>query len=226
MNRKDMQNLFIKRLLGFLCAWLFPFVALHAQVDTTTYHQLSGVEVLGKVRPSTTRESTPLQVMDKAGIERLGVQDLSEAVKRFSGVTVQDYGGIGGLKTVSVRSLGAKHTAVSYDGVTVTDAQSGQVDISRFSLDNVDMISLSIGQADDIFQTARMYASAGALSIKTAAPHFELKPYRLRLQVKGGSFGFVNPSFRYEQKLGAKYAATLNAHYQRADGQYPFTFTN
>ena len=107
----------------------------------------------------------------KAGIERLGVQDLSEAVKRFSGVTVQDYGGIGGLKTVSVRSLGAKHTAVCYDGVTVTDAQSGQVDISRFSLDNVDMISLSIGQADDIFQTARMYASAGALSIRQVGPY-------------------------------------------------------
>ena len=177
MNRKGMQNIFVKRLSGLLCAWLFPFAALYAQVDTTTYHQLSGVEVLGKVRPSTTRESTPLQVMDKAGIERLGVQDLSEAVKRFSGVTVQDYGGIGGLKTVSVRSLGAKHTAVCYDGVTVTDAQSGQVDISRFSLDNVDMISLSIGQADDIFQTARMYASAGALSIKTAAPLFKEKSY-------------------------------------------------
>lgn len=221
-----MQNLFIKRLSGLLCAWLFPFVALYAQVDTTTYHQLSGVEVLGKVRPSTTRESTPLQVMDKAGMERLGVQDLSEAVKRFSGVTVQDYGGIGGLKTVSVRSLGAKHTAVSYDGVTVTDAQSGQVDISRFSLDNVDMISLSIGQADDIFQTARMYASAGALSIKTAAPRFEQKPSHIWVQVKGGSFGFVNPSLRYEQKLGTKYAATLNADYQHADGQYPFTFTN
>ena len=126
MNRKGMQNIFVKRLSGLLCALLFPFAALYAQVDTTTYHQLSGVEVLGKVRPSTTRESTPLQVMDKAGIERLGVQDLSEAVKRFSGVTVQDYGGIGGLKTVSVRSLGAKHTAVCYDGVTVTDAQSGQ----------------------------------------------------------------------------------------------------
>ena len=73
MNRKGMQNIFVKRLSGLLCAWLFPFAALYAQVDTTTYHQLSGVEVLGKVRPSTTRESTPLQVMDKAGIERLGV---------------------------------------------------------------------------------------------------------------------------------------------------------
>lgn len=212
-------------MLGLFCAWLFPF-ALYAQVDTTTYHQLSGVEVLGKVRPSTTRESTPLQVMDKAGIERLGVQDLSEAVKRFSGVTVQDYGGIGGLKTVSVRSLGAKHTAVSYDGVTITDAQSGQVDISRFTLDNVDMISLSIGQADDIFQTARMYASAGALSIKTAVPLFRDKSYNAYVKLKGGSFGLFNPVIRYEQKMGSRWAASLHADWLSAKGDYPFTLVN
>ena len=53
----------------------------------------SGVEVVEKVRPSVTREGTLLQIMDRAGIDRLGVQDPSEAVKRFSGVTVQDYGG-------------------------------------------------------------------------------------------------------------------------------------
>ena len=208
------------------CAYLCAGIVSYAQVDTTRYHQLEEVEVVAKSRPSVTREATPLQVMDKASIERLGVQDLSEAVKRFSGVAVQDYGGIGGLKTVSVRSLGAKHTAVSYDGVTITDAQSGQVDISRFSLDNVEMVSLSIGQADDIFQTARMYASAGALSIKTMSPDLKEKPFRLQTQVKGGSFGLFNPSLRYEQKIGSKYAAALNAGYQRADAQYPFTFTN
>ena len=53
--------------------------------------------MVGKVRPAVTRESTPLQVLGKTEIDRLGLQDLSEAVKRFSGVTVQDYGGIGGL---------------------------------------------------------------------------------------------------------------------------------
>lgn len=47
-------------------------------------------------------------------------------MKRFIGSYGTGYGGDpGGLKTVSVRSLGAKHTAVSYDGVTITDAQSG-----------------------------------------------------------------------------------------------------
>lgn len=222
-----MRDLYLIRCLCVLGVWLFSLgVASGQQIDTTAYHELSGVEVVEKARPSVTREGTPLQIMDRAGIDRLGVQDLSEAVKRFSGVTVQDYGGIGGLKTVSVRSLGAKHTAVSYDGVTITDAQSGQVDISRFSLDNVEMVSLSIGQSDDIFQTARVYASAGALNIQTSKPTFKEKTFNLRGQVRGGSFGMINPSARYEQKLGSSMAAIVDVDWMRADGMYPYTLIN
>ena len=122
-----MRDLYLIRCLCVFSVWLFSLgVAFGQQIDTTAYHELSGVEVVEKVRPSVTREGTPLQIMDRAGIDRLGVQDLSEAVKRFSGVTVQDYGGIGGLKTVSVRSLGAKHTAVSYDGVTIRMRKAGK----------------------------------------------------------------------------------------------------
>lgn len=222
-----MRKIVLTRWLCAFCVWLLSFAGINAQqIDTTVYHQLSGVEVVEKVRPSVTREGTPLQVMDRAGIERLGVRDVSEAVKRFSGVTVQDYGGIGGLKTVSVRSLGAKHTAVSYDGVTVTDAQSGQVDISRFSLDNVEMVSLSIGQSDDIFQTARMYASAGALSIKTGKPVFQDKSYRAYLKLKGGSFGLFNPVLHYDQRIGKRWSASLHGDWVRADSHYPYTLIN
>ena len=222
-----MQNLYLKKWLLLLGGIWFWAVGLHAQiVDTTTYHELQEVEVVEKARPSTTREGTPLQILDRSNIERLGIQELSEAVRRFSGVTVRDYGGIGGLKTVSVRSLGAKHTAVSYDGVTVTDAQSGEIDISRFSLDNVESLSLSIGQADDIFQTARMYASAGALSINTSRPDFTVQPFHIKAQVKAGSFGYVNPSLRYEQKLGKHWGATIHGDWLRADSHYPYTWIN
>ena len=87
-------------------------------------------------------------------------------------MTVKDYGGIGGLKTVSIRSLGAQHTAVGYDGITLTDCQTGQIDIGRFSLDNVDRLSLNNGQSDNIFQPARFFASAGILNIQTLTPLF------------------------------------------------------
>lgn len=221
-----MQYLYLQRLLSVWSVWLLAVVTVYAQVDTATYHTLSEVEVVAKSRPSVTRQGAPLQVVDRAAIERLGIQDLSEAVKRFSGVTVQDYGGIGGLKTVSVRNLGAKHTAVSYDGVSITDAQSGQVDISRFSLDDVEMVSLSVGQTDDIFQTARMYASAGALRIKTMRPDFTTRPFRIKAQLKAGSFGLVNPYLRYEQKIGKRFAASGQVDWLRADGNYPFILQN
>ena len=221
-----MRTLFI---IVFIClSGIFLCVpVLHAQqIDTTVYHQLKGVEVVEKARPSTTREATPLQVMDRAGFDRLGLHDLSEAVTHFSGAAVKDYGGIGGLKTVSVRSLGAQHTAVSYDGVTITDAQSGQVDIGRFSLDNVERVSLSIGQTDDIFQTARIYASAGVLNIKTMQPDFTIRPFHVKAQVRAGSFGLVNPYLRYEQRLGKHFSATGQVDWLRADGNYPFILKN
>ncbi|MDR3141347.1 MAG: TonB-dependent receptor [Tannerellaceae bacterium] len=222
-----MPNLLFYKKGLWLCVCLLAAVCSAAQQrDSITYRELSGVEVVEKARPSVLREGAPVQWLGQATFRSLGLQSLSEAVKRFSGVTVKDYGGIGGLKTVSVRSLGAQHTAVSYDGVTVTDAQSGQVDIGRFTLDNIETVSLSVGQGGNIFQTARMYASAGALSITTQTPRFDGKDYRLEGQMKAGSFGMLNPSLRVGRKLGKPYAASLHADWLRADGQYPYTFTN
>jgi outer membrane cobalamin receptor len=204
----------------------FAAASAAQEKDTVVLRSLSGVEVVEKARPSTMRAGVPVQQLDRTGMERLGMQELSEAVGRFSGVTVQDYGGIGGLKTVSVRSLGSQHTAVCYDGVAITDAQRGQIDISCFSLDNVESVALSIGQTDDIFQTARMYASAGALNIRTSEPVFAGRPNRLRVKVRGGSFGMFNPSARYEQKLGSLLSLSMHAEWLSAGGNYPFTLTN
>ncbi len=117
------------------------------------------------------RSTAPLQLFfPKKPLKNLHALQVSDAVKHFAGVTVKDYGGIGGLKTVSIRSLGAQHTAVGYDGIAITDCQTGQIDIGRFSLDNVDQLSLSNGQSDNIFQPARFFASAGILDIQTLTP--------------------------------------------------------
>ena len=210
----------------FVCIAGVSFACKLAAQDTTDVWTLSEVEVVGKNRPRVTQSAAPLQVLERDFFEKLGIQDLSEAVKRFSGVTVQDYGGIGGLKTVSVRGMGAKHTGVSYDGLPLSDLQSGQIDIGKFSLDNIESVSLAVGQDDDIFQAARMFSSSGTLKMRTVTPQFEGKPFNLRAQLKGGSFGLFNPALRYEQQLGEKWSASLSGSWQRADGDYPFTLVN
>ena len=214
----------MKQVIGILlcCNLCLP---LFGQVSgDTTVHALPIVTVTDNYRFREVRAVAPVQIFSRKEMERLHALQLSDAVKHFSGVTVKDYGGIGGLKTVSIRSLGAQHTVIGYDGVAVTDCQTGQIDIGRFSLENIDRVALSNGQDDNIFQPARFFASAGVLQIETLAPNFEKKRNaNVRIKMKTGSWGLVNPSFRLEQKLGKKWALTGDAEWMSSNGHYPFT---
>ena len=209
-----------------MCGSLLAIAQVSADSVNGKPHEMSGVTVTERRLPVSLTAGTPVQRMEKAELERMGALDVSDAVRHFSGVSVKDYGGIGGMKTVSVRSLGAQHTAVSYDGVAVGDCQSGQVDISRFSLDNVSALTLTIGQGDDIFQPAKALASAGVLSIETGKPDFGAASFRLAARVKSGSFGLANPSLFWAVRLGGKAGLSFYGDYLRADGIYPFEYVN
>ena len=201
-------------------------LAEDALTDSLTF-RLEQVDVDGHKTERNILTMKPVQQMQKAELEQLGIQNLADAVKKFAGTNVRDYGGIGGMKTVSVRNLGAHHTAVSYDEVTVSNTQAGQIDIGRFSLDNVESLSMAIGADDNLMQSARHYASAGVLSILTERPHFEGgKDYAFRVRLKGGSFGLVTPSLRYWQRVGECTSLSLDGSYMRADGAYPFVLRN
>ncbi len=203
-----------------LCA--FSLLATE-KLDTMKVYNIGEVTVIEQYRNSEVRSSAPLQMLSSKKIDKLNVMQVSDAVKYFSGVTVKDYGGIGGLKTVSARSLGAAHTAVSYDGITLTDCQTGQIDIGRFSLENVDMLSLNNGQSDNIFQPARLFASAALLNIRTLSPQFNKnKNLNGKVSFKAGSFGMINPGLLLQQKINRKYSAQLSAEWLSANGEYPY----
>lgn len=182
--------------------------------------------VTGRSGAFSVSSSTPVQVFSISDAERVGVQDLSDVLRRMSGVAVKDYGGIGGLKTVSVRSLGSGHTAVAYDGVPVSDCQNGQIDLGKFSLDNLRCVSLSIVESNDIFRPARLFSSAATVELCSEKPMFEHDNRRFVTRLQGGSFGLVSPYLRYEQNVGVNSAFSVSGSYYRADGNYPFRLKN
>ena len=169
---------------------------------------------------------SPVRTVTEAEISRLGAIGLHEAVKQFSGVSIKDYGGIGGLKTVSVRNMGASHTAVVYDGIAISDAQNGQVDISRFSLDDIASVSMSIGQEDDIFSSARHLTSAGTLRIESAKPTFTDGPTEVHARMTFGSFGTYIPYLALKQRIGRQYALKADLNGTFSKGDYPFELQN
>ena len=201
-----------------------PAIAIAQELDSLSY-QLDDVVAVGKKMVTAGTSSTPLQNVDRSKIDRLGLRELSDAVKRMSGVDVRDYGGVGGLKTISVRGMGAKHTAVSYDGAVVSDARSGMVDLGRFSLDNVSSVSLTIGQDDEIsLRAARDYSLASMLSVKSNAIPVGYSSYA---KIQGGSFGFANlVAYGGYSNKDKTFATSLCGNYMRSDGSYPFELVN
>lgn len=171
--------------------------------------------------------STPLQILSGAELEKLNSLSVADAVRYFSGVQLKDYGGIGGLKTINVRSMGSNHTAVFYDGVQLGNAQNGQVDLGKFSLDNIEEIELYNGQKSSILQSAKGFASASSLYLKARQPNFEPgRSNRLKAAFRTGSFGLINPSILWQSKLSEHTYSTVSAELKKANGRYKYRITN
>lgn len=182
---------------------------------------LDSVEICEEYN-SVANLSIPVQYMSGDELARLGITNAADALKRMSGVHVKDYGGIGGMKTVSIRGMGAHHTAVFYDGVAVGDCQSGQVDMGRFSTDNIDGLQLAIGQSDDIYSSARMAAAAGAVYMETRIPS---KNY-IKIGERVSSFDTYQTTAQIGRVFGKGWCASMFGDYIKSNGEYDFSIRN
>ncbi|MGM9475842.1 TonB-dependent receptor plug domain-containing protein [Pedobacter sp. GSP4] len=199
-----------------------------AQTDSTKKStQLKEVQIREYRLTEQSKSPTPLQILTADDLKRINSLSVADAIRYFSGVQLKDYGGIGGLKTVNVRSLGTNHTAVFLDGIQVGNAQNGQVDLGKFSLNNLEEIALYSGQKPELLVPARAFASASSIYLKTKAPDFEKDQHQqFALGLKSGSFGLINPSLVYQYKINENLQASINTEYIRADGKYKFRYTN
>ena len=184
--------------------------------------QVAEVVVTSKL---TFREVIPSQQLKGKELERLSAHSVADAMRYFSGVQMKDYGGVGGVKTVDVRSMGTNHLAVSYDGIVLGNAQNGQIDLGQFSLDNIEEVTLYNGQKSAIFQAASDFASASSVYLRTRMPRFEVgRRTNFKARVKYGASDMLRTSVLWEQRLGSDVSLSTNAEFMTASGRYKFRY--
>lgn len=170
-------------------------------------------------------EVIPAQTLQGDELRRLNSQNVADALRYFSGVQIKDYGGVGGIKTVNIRSMGTNHTGVVYDGVELGNAQNGQIDLGQFSLDNMEAISLYNGQKSNILQPAKDFGSGGSIYMRTRTPVFdEGETFHFRGSVRTGSFDLINPSALVEFKLSERVNAQISGEWINSSGKYKFRY--
>ena len=211
--------------MRLLSLTLLLALGVGAKAETTqkdSIQTIKGVEITARL---TQREIVPAQSLKNADLQRLNSQSIADALRYFSGIQLKDYGGVGGIKTVDIRSMGTHHLGIFYDGIELGNAQNGQIDLGQFSLDNIDEISLYNGQKSAIFQPASDFGNAGSVYIRTRKPRFtDGKSYNVKLKAKYGSSDLVRLSALWEQRLSSAVSTSLNAEHLTSSGKYKFNY--
>ena len=190
--------------------------------DTCDVHPLHEVEV---VQQPQFREVLSGQKLDGARLEQLSVLSVADALHHFAGLQVRDYGGIGGIKTINVRSMGSQHTGIFYDGIELGNAQNGQIDLGQFSMENIESVNVYQGQRSAIFQTASDLGHASTVYLRTRVPIFNTgEKKHLRLKAQYGSSDLVRLSGLWEQRLNGRLVLSALAEGLTASGHYPFRY--
>lgn len=122
---------------------------------------------------------------------------VSDILHQSPGLYVGDYGGIAGLKTVSLRGMGSPHTSLYIDGVRVGNVQSGQNDLGMMGVENYSSAVLDYAQ--------------NSISFNTSRPVFADRPVGGAVRFSGGSFGTMLPYVRLDFRLSEKLSLSANA---------------
>ena len=200
-------------------------LAVNAKAQTSQQDSIHTIKEVVITARLTQQEIVPSQSLKGAELQRLNSQSVADALRYFSGIQLKDYGGVGGIKTVDIRSMGTHHLGIFYDGIELGNAQNGQIDLGQFSLDNIEEISLYNGQKSAIFQPASDFGNAGSVYIRTRKPRFfNGKNYNLKLKAKYGSSDLVRLSALWEQHILPTVSTSLNAEHLTSSGKYKFNY--
>ena len=133
---------------------------------------------------------------------------VSQALLRVPGLSISDYGGLAGLKSVSLRGLGTAHTDIYLDGVRVSNFQSGQNDLGMLPLETLGSAVVDYAQ--------------NSVSFRTARPVFDKHPVAGRVGVQGGSFGTLIPSARFDARLSKWLSLSAHGAGIISKGNFPY----
>jgi outer membrane cobalamin receptor len=185
----------------------------YADADTTAV-VMKEMVVTGEKRPIAT-----VQRLSGVELQSLSTTSIADALKYFAGVQIKDYGGLGGLKTINVRSLGAQHVGVYIDGIRITNAQNGTVDLGKYSLSTLESVSLYNANKLEACQSASEYASGATVYLRTRRPTTDSLSVMLRAASFSTYTARVNAQFSRKGWSGF-----IDGEYMNSRGDYKFRY--
>jgi outer membrane cobalamin receptor len=199
-----------------LAADLTGFISTDSTSRSTKRFQEISV-VASRITDTLTRAFTPVTVLNAQTLQTLGARQISDALTFVPGVFMRNYGGLGGLKTMSLRGANAAQTLVLIDGVRLNSSQNGQVDFSTVPVSMLEDVEVLRGGAAALYGAS---ALGGVVNIRTK----RLQQSAFGAKAELASFGELGVQAHASLPLAEQWTLSANGEAQHARGNFPFVF--
>ncbi len=159
-----------------------------------------------------------VDVVSAEMIELENPQNLAEVLDDVQGVYIKDYGGIGGVKTISLRGSSSEQVLVLLDGQRLNNAQSGVVDFSSISVEGVERIEIVRGGNSAMYGADAVGGVINIITDKSA----DRSGLSGKVKVMGGSYD--SRSFEASTRYDMNNSSAM-VSYKRllSEGDFPYT---
>ncbi len=197
----------------FLILLLFSSFLFSQQKDTVTY-KIRALEISSnRILSDVSLNYYPNSLITKKQIQSLGSIQIPDALQYSAGIYIKNYGGLGGMKTVSIRNTSSAQNVVLINGMKLSSTQNSIVDLSNIPLSLFSEIEVIRGGNSALFGGGSI---GGAINLITENsninPEFHF------------SYGTFN-EFQTLIKSGFLLDNTVivsNLEYTISKGNYPF----
>ena len=191
-------------------------LAVTLERETT---ELSEVSILGsRYNPDNLidlqRTPMPSTVITRRQIELMGSRRLDEVLKEQTGLAiVNDIGAGSRAVGLQMQGFDSGYTMILIDGQPMTGRNSGNFDLSRVSIANIERIEIIKGASSCLFGSEAM---AGVVNIVTRQ---RISQRQAMAQLRYGSFKMLDASLEAESPFAdGRGAAYISGNHYRTDG--------
>lgn len=208
-------------LLFFGIIGFVPVCRAQTAKSDTTARKIREVEV-NAPRSQTVNSSSfaPKSLITQTEIAQLGAWQVADAAATIPGAFIKNYGGIGGLKTISLRGTTSQQTLILLDGVRLTSGANGTVDLSGLPLALFEEIEVSRGGSSALYGGS---AIAGVVNLRSSSYNSNSlsRPLSVNVNTAFGSFGEMLTAAQVGfSAIGARW--NIAGEYMTSKGDYPF----
>ncbi|MCX7930131.1 MAG: TonB-dependent receptor [Chlorobi bacterium] len=200
---------------GQVLALAIVTAPLFAQHGDSVRHVFSPVVVEDSL-VHTIVHAFPHAELRRAELEKLPATTVADAVSGMPGVFVRNYGGLGGLKTISLRGASATQTVVIFEGIRLNAASNGIVDLGQLPSSLVERITIERGSRSAAWGAG---AIGGAIVMALRQP-----TKHMSATVGIGAFGERLLRCDVAQQW-ASHVLSVAGDVQYSRGNYPFLFS-